>query len=727
MVDRLAPLLALLLALAAPASSLEGVVLLPDGSPAADATVSILGLAGSTRTGPDGRFTWVPDPPVPFEVLVVLAGGMTAPPVLVESLPADGPLTVQVQAAVNETVTVRAGATPHTEAPPASAATLLGRQELEQHRPANLTEALDAIPGAGRIEAGHSAVPTLRGLGRGRTLILIDGARVTAERRAGPSATFLDPFFLEAVEVSRGFGSVAYGSDAFGGIIHARTRRVSPGAPPTARIQGTLGAGIPERAVGAELTKGLIHGGLIIQGRFRDFDDYRSPQGRVGNSAARDYGFRGRFDREFGPGVLQAFWETDSGRNVEKPASDSDLVRAFYPREDSHRLGVGYEPDPTLGFTRLSVHAFLGWYRLTTDRDTRPTALQPREVGRSEVRALDYGFRATAARPLAKWRVEGGLDLNGRMGLEALGVFERYDASGNRTQIVKENAIANASRHDAGLYAATDGALNRRLTAAFGARLDRVGVRNVAGLLGDHSFSRYAVSGFAALTAGPLKGTTLTAQVGSGFREPTLSDRYFRGVTGRGSVTGSPDLEPERSLQYDLALRRGGRVRAALYLYRYRISDLVERFRSGPTFFFRNRGRAVLRGVEAELQADLGWGLNAEVGAQASSGQAQDDDADLDDVPARRLTLTLNKAIGARGSARMRAALEGDDDDPGPTERPIEAYATLEATAAWRWSFHLETRLVVKNVFDRAYLQTAEDNGVLAPGRSAALTVSYIF
>ena len=71
----------------------------------------------------------------------------------------------------------------------------------------------------------HTAVPSIRGLARGRTLILIDNARVTTERRAGPSATYLNPFFLEAVEISRGPGSVAYGSDAFGGIIHARTRR----------------------------------------------------------------------------------------------------------------------------------------------------------------------------------------------------------------------------------------------------------------------------------------------------------------------------------------------------------------------------------------------------------------------------------------------------------------------------------------------------------------------
>jgi hypothetical protein len=36
-------------------------------------------------------------------------------------------------------------------------------------------------------------------------------------------------------------------------------------------------------------------------------------------------------------------------------------------------------------------------------------------------------------------------------------------------------------------------------------------------------------------------------------------------------------------------------VRASLYLYRYTIEDLVERYRVGSDFRFRNRGEALLR------------------------------------------------------------------------------------------------------------------------------------
>jgi outer membrane receptor protein involved in Fe transport len=140
------------------------------------------------------------------------------------------------------------------------------------------------VPGAGKGSDLHSAVPSLRGLARGRTLVLIDGARVTTERRAGPSATFLEPLFLESVDVSRGPGSVNFGSDAFGGVINARTRSTGPGMPARVRFRGSLGAGLPERTAGVELTKGFEKGGVVFQARQRAYDAYASPRGEVFNS-----------------------------------------------------------------------------------------------------------------------------------------------------------------------------------------------------------------------------------------------------------------------------------------------------------------------------------------------------------------------------------------------------------------------------------------------------------
>ncbi len=711
-------------AFCAPAQAMDVIVRLPDGQPAVDAQVVVLGQTGWARTGRDGRFSWVPEPRPPFQLLAILPGGVYTQPVLVEAFPEDGsPLVVTVRLALAETVTVEAGATAHTDAPPANAASIVLEKDLEQRRPANLTEAIAALPGAGRLEDGQSAVPSLRGLARGRTLLLIDGARVTAERRAGPSATFLDPATLESVEISRGPGSVAWGSDAFGGLIHARTREVAPRAPWSGRVDGTLGTNGPERALSAETGRGLGDGGFLVQARYRDSGDYHSPEGEVANSAYRDGGVRARVDHEVGPGRLGVSWQSDLGRDIGKPAADSNVTRAFYPEEDSHRLTGEYVGDP-LGFLRQwSVQGFVGSYRLVTDRDRLATAAAPRQVDRSDVHARDYGVRAAGMGTLGGWRIEAGADLNGRFGLEALGARERYADDGTLVSVEEEVSIEDAARRALGAFGLLEGRLLSWLVLSGGIRRDHVLARNEGGYFGDHETSHGATSGALALVAGPLLGATLTAQASRGFRDPTLSDRYFRGVSGRGFVTGNPDLEPETSRQYDLALRRPGRVRAALYLYRYEIRDLIERYREGTDFYFRNRGRALIRGIELEAQADLGRGFSAELGAQAADGRALDDGTPLADIPAEGLTLTLRKAWGARGAAWVRATLHDRRDDPGPTEKPIPGYGVLDAGATLRLVEGLEARLVVGNAFDHAYFATPDEAGVLAPGLRAALTV----
>jgi iron complex outermembrane receptor protein len=709
--------------LAAEASALEGRVVLPDGSPAADATVSVLGQPGATRSGPDGRFAWLPDPPLPFQVLVILPGGLYAAPVLVEALPADGsPVPIHVRATVSETVTVGAGSTPYTEAPPAAGATILAARDLQLRRPPTLVEAIESLPGVNRIDEGHTGVPSIRGLARGRTLILVDGARVSTERRAGPSATFLDPFFLEAIEVSRGFGSVAWGSDAFGGIIHARTRRAAPGSPLAGQLLLSGGLGVPEISTAGALSRGVGDGSALVQGRYRESDDYDTPRGPEPNSGFRDWGVQARFDQEWGPGRLLASAQIDRGRDTGKPSSDRATLTS-YPIEDSDRYTLAYEGDPRAGVLRWGASAFFGTYRLVTDRDRLATATQARQVVRADVDAQDYGVRVAAAGGVRGTRLEGGVDFNGRRRLRALGSTLRHDVEANLVRTDAEQSIEEADRKDIGLFLTVDTRALSWLTASAGGRLDHVTTRNQGGYFGDLDTSHDAASAFASATARPFASVTATAQVASGFRDPTLSDRYFRGIGGRGFVTGNPDLEPERSLQYDLALRRAGRVRGAVYLYRYEISDLIERYRVGNDFQFRNRGKALIRGLEVEAQAEVAGGIELEVGAQLLSGEALDDDTPLADIPPPGLMLSLRRGFGARFEGLLRATLRAADREAGPTEQPIDGWGTLDATLVYRPSAHIEARLVARNLFDAAYLQTPDEAAAYAPGRSVSITL----
>lgn len=710
-----------------PCLAFEGLVTLQDGTPAVDAGVTIVGRSGATRTDGQGRFTWQPDPQPPFEVLVVLRGGRTMKPVLVESIPDEGPVSIVLTPIAVEEVTVTADAAPHIQAPPASAMNTMAKEDLEQRRPARLIDAIENVPGAGRLGGSHDSVPSIRGLARGRTLLLIDGMRVTSERRAGPSASFLDPFFLESVEVSRGPGSVAYGSDAFGGVIHATSPSPEPGSPTHMRMTGSYGTGIPELAGGFEISKGLDEGGFLVQARARDFDDYRSPSGDIPNSEASDHGFMGRFDHEVGPGRLWFSARSDLESDVERPADNSDETRVYRPEETSHRLTFAYEMDPLPSALLIEVKGFAGSSRLVTEQEDL-TGMSA--DSRSDIRAKDFGLRALAVKPLTRSRVELGLDLNGRTDLEATG----------RVGQVEERSIEDADRLDLAAYATAERSLAKSLSASGGLRFDRVTTENDGGLAGDASTSDGAVSGFASLTAGPFRGVSITGQLSRGFRDPSLSDRYFSGISGRGFVNGNPDLDPETSTQADLALRyTSRRIRGGLFTYQYRIEDLIERFEElDPNaaaqdcqpgldcFFFRNRGEATLHGVELEIEADLGAGVTIEVGAQTARGETEDG-SDLDDIPVESLTLQAWKRLGEAGYLQARAALYDRDDRPGPTEIVTPDYGVLDIGGGWNPRPNFELRLLVRNVLDEEYPYSPDRRTVPAPGRSAILSVIATF
>ena len=101
-------------------------------------------------TDADGRFTWTPNPPLPFEILVVTSGGIFLKPQLVTALPAgEEPLVVTVEVLASERVTV-SGAAPDIEATPAAATASLSQAEIQTRMPSNLVQALENVPGVNR-------------------------------------------------------------------------------------------------------------------------------------------------------------------------------------------------------------------------------------------------------------------------------------------------------------------------------------------------------------------------------------------------------------------------------------------------------------------------------------------------------------------------------------------------------------------------------------------------
>jgi iron complex outermembrane receptor protein/hemoglobin/transferrin/lactoferrin receptor protein len=109
------------------------------------------------------------------------------------------------------------------------AVSVLTQKQLLQNAPRSTPEALMGLPGVWVQKTNHGGgSPFIRGLTGQQTLILIDGIRLNnATFRSGPNQYFntIDPQSIAQIEVLRGSGSVQYGSDALGGVVHVLTKK----------------------------------------------------------------------------------------------------------------------------------------------------------------------------------------------------------------------------------------------------------------------------------------------------------------------------------------------------------------------------------------------------------------------------------------------------------------------------------------------------------------------
>ncbi len=707
-------LLAVLLLAALPTYRLVDSV----GEPVRGAAVQVVGAPTVSRTDEQGRFRLDPAPAPPFELAVFGSHGALIGHVRVTE---SSPPVLVLQVIGSESVTVRGTPLSATDPSPAAASTLITRETLEVERPVLLADALADVPGASNAGGGHTGVPSLRGMARGRTLVLLDDARVTAERRAGPSAGFLDPTALDSIEAVRGPGSLSYGPDGFGGVIHLRTPEPSlDRAAGMART--TLGSVDESAGFLAEQSVPVGRGAVLAQVHARRFDDYESPDRRVENSSSRDRGILLRGLLPAGDARLSLGLQVDRAFDVGRPTRLGLPDRTFYPEEESDRLTFSADL-PALGLDTVEVRAFAGRYRLVTARET-PGA--QRLLEEADVEANDASLRVAGTTRLGPATLRFGVDGHSRFGLEATGVRRTISGSGDTLSRETEVSIEDARRLGGGVFLEAERSFaSDRVHLVGGLRGDVVGSRNQGGFFGDRDVSHEAMSALLAATVRFAPPVGLTLQYVRGFREPTLSDRYFRGISGRGFVVGNPDLAPEKSDQFEAALRAAmsEKLNVAVYGYVYRIRDLVERFRDGADFRFRNRGEQEVRGAELEAGWNPHESFVLSAGLSWARGRVLDDDSFAADVPAPSAVFIARHSPFERFWWRLRARFIASDDEPGPTEVETASQQLVDLAAGVSVGTGFEVVVMGSNLTDEQYPLSVDVDAPPAPGRGVGLSL----
>lgn len=564
--------------------------------------------------------------------------------------------------------------------------------------PSSVVKLAEGMPGVAESgQGGLFQAYSIRGTGGQRVLTLVAGTRILTERRAGATASFIDPLLLGSVNVVRGPYSSYYGSGAIGGVLEAVPRHFD-GA--TVEVGWESEGDANYQAVGLDL------GGWSLGLARRTSNPTETPDGLFLPSQFEQYS-----------GTVGRIWTLASGLEVDlllAPSLGDDIGKPNrrYPErittylDERHLVG-------RLAIRRPGVwHLDLYGHPNTLDTEN----LSPNERSLVEDEGFDFGFNLQRELALpASFAARVGLDYFGRRGVEATETITDLTTGASETL-----TTLDGRQDEAGAYASLRRSFGA-LAAEIGGRFTWIEQANSGAETTDDT----AATGFVGLSLPVGGGFEAVANVGTGFRFPGLSERYFSGSTGRGEVVANRDLAPERSLTTDLGVRFfGARLFAAAYLFRTSIDDYIERIDLEPGVrTYVNLVSGTIDGLEIEGYFQATDELRLELAGQLTEGEA-DDGSPLAESPADRFTLGGAYTRGSwSGSLRWQHRFRKNDPGPGEvrTDRAEIVSASLRVTVA----DGLALLLFADNLLDETYLPSADDLAVPAAGRSIGFGIRW--
>ncbi len=566
--------------------------------------------------------------------------------------------------------------------------------------PASLADVLESVPGVSENgQGGLFQVVSLRGVSGQRVTSLISGMRISSERRAGVSSSFFDPQLMDRVEVLRGPATSLYGSGALGGATQVFPKQFdgwsfSAGwdseADKTYQSVGTGGDGWSWGAAHRQSQRGEAADGTRLNS---GFDQY--------STAGRKTWSRG--DSDFALLGIVSY-----GREIEKTNTDFPDRTTVYPIE-RHQLAKFSVDSPSLGNLLLYVHG----------QDLETDVLDTDSRNRVLNQSVDFGARWTKAHDLGgSTQLRYGFEDFSRRNVDAAEIAEDLTTGFVATP---ERTLDNASLDELGGFGVVRWEW-KKATWEAGGRLSWTGADDG----GNQDRSDSALNGFVGVSRPVGHGIQIGARLDSGVRFANLSELFFSGTTGRGEVTGNPDLDSERALSGEVEFRWvGRRALWSVATFRNEVDDYIERIEFAPDeFTFVNLVSGTITGYETQGMYRPAKGWNLFVSAHGLRGR-DDSGGRLTDVPVDEIEAGgewTGKSLGVA----TRVARRAEKSDPGDGEKSIPAVTLLSASLNYRLSPRVRLGLAASNLLDEEYFRSADKKAPPAPGRSIALTFSWV-
>lgn len=635
---------------------------------------------------------------------------------------AAAPASAQDQIELGPVVVTATGYEQQVKDAPASIS-VIDRETLEERQYRDVTDALRSMPGVTVTGGGagdRGADISIRGFGSEYTLILVDGQRVdTRETRPNGSAGFeqhwLPPLqAIERIEVIRGPMSTLYGSDAIGGVVNLITRKVP------------------------ETWSGSVQADTTLQEDSNSGNAYKTNFYAAGPLAEDLLGlqlwgqYSARQEDEIVYGYEDRALRSITGRLTLSPHQDHDIsLEAGFTQQDREQTVGNTVPltgcrggcEDSESTHRRQHYAVSHNGRLSFGTIDSHVKYEIAENDGRDMEIANTDAKSSLVVPLGDHIVTVG----GSYTHEAL-----EDLTSNR--------ISDRTEIDLTKYAGfveDEWLITPGFSVTGGARLDY-----------DENFGTH-VSPRLYGVWNMTNEWTVKGGVSSGYRAPDLREITpdWGQVSRGGNVYGNPDLQPETSLNKEVALLYTGLegIDASVTLFHNDFQDKITRVEcpiatcpDGPNQFgalptYRvNVDEAMTRGVELALSAEVTEGLTVSgsytyTDSEQKTGEYKGEP--LTQLPKHQATAEVDWQATQTISPWARVTYRGEESQPttGPSQSSIVApsYTFVDLGVSYQLTDSALVNVGLYNVTDQEI--TYDEYGYVEDGRRVWISLTTTF
>ena len=585
------------------------------GLPVPDVYVRVLNSHLATVTDGEGGFELYALPPE--AKLLLTAMGYRA----VEQAVTDTLSLIRMQRSsifLSNNIMVTAQRYETSEHDVSSGVTIVDSEELRNTSSRSTPEALIGSTGVWIQKTNHgSGSPIIRGLMGNQVLLMVDGIRMNnATYRYGPNQylSTIDPGLIDRIEVTRGNGSVLYGSDALGGVVQilSRTPRFrTSGKPLRGFVSGKWMSGSMEKSLRSELQWSSRKIAALAGFSRRQFGDIVAGGsfGTLDPTAYDEISAEGKLLLKTGTkSVLTASWQHHQQNEVPRYDQVTQGGYAFYNFHPQLRQ-LGF-----LRWEKFTESGILNNIRVTGGINRSVEGIHSQKNGSPEIKSQEdivntFNMIGEVHSLFTdSWQAQSGVEWYYDHVDSKAGIF---NPSSQESRSVRGSYADDAMSRSIAFFSSHTVDLNKiQVTAGFRLSANALSVKDPA--FGDQKIEPHAWVGNIGLSWFLHPDYVLFVTGNTGFRAPNVDDvSKFGTVESTVFEIPSQDLAPERSASVELGFKiNRENFSGSVTAYRTLLFDLIERvpaiyqgmdtIEDRRVYQKQNVSESVLHGFEAE-------------------------------------------------------------------------------------------------------------------------------